>query len=156
MAKLRDEWQRLILDGEDAVVTQGVPASRIDEKQRLVVRYEVSDTAIQIRTGCEEEISARLEATHMAGFGFVRKEKYVVIDCTQVETMGRSPRTDIVIDESDHGNATDATKFPIVTDGKNRKTLHLYDESPYIRTKPISGRAVLHEATGPTIVEAGW
>ncbi len=154
--KLSTEWDRLITEGRDAVVAQGVPSERIDVERRVFLRYEGSDTALQVTAGSVEQITSRFEATHMARFGFVAKEKHLIIESIQVETIGRSLPVDIVITDDDCNSSNDPVTCPVVTGGKK------FNDTPFIRReslhadKPIPGPAVLLEATGTTVVEPGW
>ena len=162
------KWKQLETAGKQAVMEQNVKEEDIDIERSLFIRYEGSDTTLRIKAGNIEQIEKRFESTHMARFGFISKEKSLIIESIQVETIGRSRAIDFVIntdeeeeeeEEEEASGDQDGEKnntWPIVTGGNEYKhTLFLKRES-LKADKPINGPIVILESTGTTVVEPGW
>ena len=125
-----------------ALRSQGVEAPEI--LRRAALRYEGSDTALEVEVG--PDMAASFEKAHRARFGFL-SDSAIVLETAIVEAVGR-------------GEALRALAFPgsdrvsealATSDGEA-----LFDRSSLAAGTRILGPAVIVEQTATTIVEAGW
>ena len=73
----------------DEVIAQGIEANAIKIFPRLHLRYAGTDTPLLIDHGTLDEIRSNFEAAHRQRFGFIAKEKPIVIEAVSVEAVGK-------------------------------------------------------------------
>ena len=139
---LADVLDELAEEASDALRGQGVEAPEI--LRRAALRYEGSDTALEVEVG--SDMAASFEETHRARFGFL-SDSAIVVETAIVEAVGR-------------GEALRALAFPgservseafAKSDGEA-----LFERSSLAAGTRILGPAVIVEQTATTIVEPGW
>jgi 5-oxoprolinase (ATP-hydrolysing) len=147
-------WDRLEARGRSALIDQAVGEDRIGLVRRVALRYEGSDTALHVTDGDADEIVDRFESTHRARFGFVSREKDLIIESIQVEAVGSSLAVDLAGHGRDGGEPLLGV-HPTVMAGVSHET-PFHDRSALDPDTPIAGPAVLIEANATTVVEPGW
>ena len=126
-----------------ALRRQGVANPEI--RRRVALRYEGSDTALEVEAG--PDMSARFERAHRTRFGFL-SESAIVAETIIVEAVGR-------------GESLDSATVPasVVIEARDAVTdagRQLYDRGSLAANQIVGGPAVIVEQTATTIVEAGW
>lgn len=152
--ELEGDWERLLRAGIAEVEKQGVSRERIESVRRLFLRYEGSDTALQVLAGSLVEAVSRFEANHRSRFGFISPEKRLIIESIQVETIGRSVVVEFSQGYEDDGGGVKG-EWTTTMAGRKWKTPFI-NRSTLRPGSPIDGPAVLLERTGTTVVELGW
>ena len=149
---------KLQADGERAMRDQGVSTRHIRCRRRLHLRYRGSDTALLVDEADLQTLVAAFEHRHRRRFGFVSPGKPLVVESVQVEVIGEGePPLPADIDESaTHiGEAQTLASHRTVMAGEERLT-PFYQRERLPIDKPLSGPAVIVEATGTLLVEPGW
>ncbi|PSJ40392.1 hydantoinase B/oxoprolinase family protein [Allosphingosinicella deserti] len=80
----------LATEAEAALVAQGVAAEAIEIHRRAALRYDGSDSALEVAVGMAEEMRSDFEAAHKQRFGFLSPGNAVVIETAIVEAVGKS------------------------------------------------------------------
>src|SRR4051812_18914855 len=80
---LEDVLDALAAEAEAALKAQGV--ERVEFRRRAALRYEGSDTALEVEVG--EAMEAAFEAAHRTRFGFASPETPVVVETAIVEAV---------------------------------------------------------------------
>jgi 5-oxoprolinase (ATP-hydrolysing) len=138
------------------VASQGVAPSQIKVVVRTHLRYAGTDTPLEVVAGTIKKMQRDFEAAHKARFGFMDRDKEIVVEAVSVEAIGGGAKF------SERTTATSRTKLP----APRRKTKvfsrgKFQNASVYTRDqlKPghmINGPALLIEPNQTVVVEHGW
>jgi 5-oxoprolinase (ATP-hydrolysing) len=141
--------------GRERLIGEGVAPSTIESIDTVLLRYAGSDTALEVAYGSRDELQSTFEAIHKQRFGFIDRDKNLVVEALQAESVSRAdtrlrPSTH---ERPSHNKALD--RRPVVTDGETRETpFHQRDD--LAAAEAIDGPAVIIERTGTVVVEPGW
>ncbi|HEY1607197.1 MAG TPA: hydantoinase B/oxoprolinase family protein [Allosphingosinicella sp.] len=78
----------LAVEATEALRAQGV--EEVEIRRRAALRYEGSDTSLEVEAGAPEAMREAFEALHRTRFGFASPETAVVVEMAVVEAVGRS------------------------------------------------------------------
>ena len=146
--------------GRDELRRQLEPDAEIRCRRRLLVRYEGTDSPLQVDSGALEEIASRFEEAHRRRYGFVTPDRRLVVEAAIVEaTGGGADVADPVIPDDLPGRLDDgiprletATTF---TEGRRREA-PVVDRAEMRPGDRLTGPAIVIEPHGATVVEPGW
>ena len=126
------------------------------ETYRFVhLRYDGSDTALQVPYGPVAEMVAAYETSYRSRFGFTMPGKGVIAATISVETIGRTFDVEAMPQSvGDGGFAPRATVDAYM--GGASVAAPVYDRDAIPTGGRIDGPALIIEATATTIVEPGW
>ncbi|HEX8309552.1 MAG TPA: hydantoinase/oxoprolinase family protein, partial [Allosphingosinicella sp.] len=85
---LEEVLAELAREAEAALRGQGVEA--VELKRRAALRYEGSDSSLEVNAGKFEAMRAEFEEAHRLRFGFVSPETAVVVETAIVEAVGQN------------------------------------------------------------------
>jgi 5-oxoprolinase (ATP-hydrolysing) len=160
-AELIDELaaglEELAEAGQTEMRAQGIAEARLAVVRKLHLRYEGTDTAMEVDFGPLEEVVASFEAVHEQRYGFVMAGKGLTVEAISVEVIGQ---TDAVEDRSLEAGPRGAS-VPL------RKTVRMYvsgqwqetpvfDRGDLLPGDEIDGPAIVIEPTSTTVIEPGW
>ncbi|HTI48468.1 MAG TPA: hydantoinase B/oxoprolinase family protein [Casimicrobiaceae bacterium] len=158
LASLGAPFATLEAAARDEILAQGIDASRIEATRSVHVKYEGTDTTIELAVGRGAvELVARFEQRYRRQYGFLMPGKPLVIEAIGVEAVGRTHSA------SDERPAFSPRAAPLRPLKVNR--IHTggaaHDAAVYERTdlRPgdtVDGPAVIREANGTTVIEPGW
>ncbi len=151
-AKMLDDLAR---DAEAEVAAQGIAPESRTVLRKLMIRYDGSDTALEVPYGPLEQMTEAFEAAYRARFGFIMGGTGLVISAVAVEAVGRT------FDLPEVGAETDGAlpdPLAIIEAHMAGETLQtpVYDRGALKAGNRIPGPAVLREPIGTTVVEPGW
>ena len=168
-AGLQAARQRLATLTDAAVAevqAQGVPAARIRPVQRLLLRYQGTDTALAVAVEAGSSITslvAGFEAGYRQRFAFLMPGRALVIEAASVEAIGAA---ESVPDGAAPAAASpgDATPLAMVRmhcaldDGSTEawREAGLFQRAALPSGARVAGPAVITEANATTVVEPGW
>jgi len=138
------------------VVRQGVARKDVVVEIKVHLRYEATDTSLLIGVGEADQMLAAFEAAHRQQFGFVARERGIVIEAVSVEAIGV---TESLIDP-------EKEEQPI-SEPAAQATVDMYSEGatcevPLYKRENLKvgstlvGPAIITEHTGTVVVEEGW
>src|SRR3546814_679271 len=87
LTSLLDE---LAEDGSAALLGQGVSAEAIEIQRRAALRYDGSDSTLEVEVSEPQRMRAEFETLHRARFGFVAEETPLVIETAIAEAVGKT------------------------------------------------------------------
>ena len=138
------------------VASQGVAASQIRVIVRAHLRYAGTDTPLEVVAGLIRKMQSAFEAAHKARFGFMDRDKEIVVEAVSVEAIGGGAKF------SERATKASKAKLP----APRRKTRFFsrgkfQNAAIYTRDqlKPghaIKGPALLIEPNQTVVVEDGW
>jgi 5-oxoprolinase (ATP-hydrolysing) len=144
-------------DARAEMERQGVAADRVSAVRKAHVRYEGTDTALQIDYGKRADIIARFEDAHRQQFGFISPEKGHIVEALSVEVIGAGEVVeDPELEIGENVTAPDPlAKVELYSAGETH-TAPVYDREAMLPGCAVDGPAILREANATTIVEPGW
>jgi 5-oxoprolinase (ATP-hydrolysing) len=140
------------------VERQGVPSTRISAKRTLHLKYDGTDTTLEVAAVPSlAAIAAEFERRYSKQYGFLMPGKPLVIEAVAVEAIGRTQTPDDAAPAfGKRAGRLEALKTSrIYTGGAFRET-QVYDRADFRPGDAIAGPAVIREQNATTIVEPGW
>ena len=153
--RLIAELDALAVVAEDEVRGQDIADDRMETKRFVHLRYDGSDTQLEVPFGAVDTMVAAYEAAYRSRFGFVMPGKQVVAATVSVEAIGHT------FDLETQPMADMANALTPVDTVQTYASGQFADAPVYQRESiptgaKIDGPALIIEATGTTIVEPGW
>ena len=145
-----------------ALEAQGVEAVEIE--RRAALRYDGSDSSLEVEVGPFEAMRAAFEDAHRVRFGFVSPETAVVVETAIVEAVGSSspergggPPAKPVVEGAQRRSSGDAGPLHQPAAGPPpRSGEELYDRASLNTGQVIPGPALIIDPSATTVVEPGW
>ena len=152
------------------VEAQGIAARQIACHRTLHVKYEGTDTTLEIDFSLEPEVlTEQFETRYRKRYGFLMPNRALMIEALAVEAVGRSQS----VGESHRASGTDtenvsggesdrnaAAPIPLRTArlfaGGIWLDAPIYERDGLAPGVCIEGPAIIMEKTGTNVIEAGW
>lgn len=142
--------------GREELSHQGVSTRAMKIFAKAKLRYDGTDTALAVDFGSAQEMSSRFEEIHQRQFGFVSKDKALIIDTLFIEAVGNTssaedtpqPIAKLSVDQEQHVSK-------VFFQGEWWDTPVLHREALEFGHQ-ISGPVIIVEKNATTIVEPGW
>ena len=154
LLRLRGELDELAAAASDEVLRQKIAPDQIEIKHFVHLRYDGSDTSLQVPFGSVPEMVTAYEAAYSGRFGFVMSGKGVIAATISVEAIGHT------LDLESSLLTVTGEAVPVSTVkaymGGTFVTAPIYKRNRVPAGSRIDGPALVIEATGTTIVEPGW
>src|SRR5207342_324502 len=138
------------------VAGQGVPAGKIKVIVRAHVRYAGTDTPLVVEAGSLAKMKAAFEKAHKARFGFIDRDKQLVVEAVSVEAVAGEAKF------SERKHKTTKTKRPapvqrtqFFSNGKWRKAA-VYTRAQLSPGHKVKGPAIIIEPHQTIVLEDGW
>ena len=157
VSSLAVRYDALAQRGTEEVLKQGIEKHNITLQQRIHVRYEGTDSAVEVQRGERDSIRQAFEATHRQRYGFIMPEKPIMVEAISVETVGS---TEVHVEREFTTNDRTNLLQPV-----SRAQMYFsnafHEANVYLREdlQPgdrIDGPAIIIETTGTTVVEQDW
>ncbi|MBI1205595.1 MAG: 5-oxoprolinase [Rhodopseudomonas sp.] len=141
---------------KDEVAGQGVPAARIKVIQRAHIRYAGTDTALVVNAGPLPAMQRAFEKAHKARFGFIDRNKQLVIEAVSVEAIGGGAKfTEKAARRSSAALPKPARRTQFYSAGQWHKANVFTRDQLKIGAK-VKGAAIIIEPHQTIVVEPGW
>ncbi|MFL6862548.1 MAG: hydantoinase B/oxoprolinase family protein, partial [Allosphingosinicella sp.] len=150
------------LEGEAtaALKAQGVEEATI--RRRVALRYEGSDTALEVQVG--EGMEQAFEAAHRTRFGFASPETAGVVETAVVEAISSSPERgggpppEAVVEGAQRLDGGDAGPLHHASHGPPSRPGEepVLDRASLTAGQVIPGPALIIDPSATTVVEPGW
>ena len=131
-------------------------ADRLSLHKRVHLRYQGTDTALQVDLSDLDDMRAAFETTHKQRFGFIVEGRQLVAEAVSVEAVGTTEQ----VDDAELPAAEDTTAQPLqqvraYMDGAWRDT-PVFQREQLQPGQRIPGPAIICEPTATTVVEPEW
>jgi 5-oxoprolinase (ATP-hydrolysing) len=156
---LTAQAERLEAEARAALLAQSVPVARVEVHRRAALKYQGTDTALNVPFGGAAEMREAFEAAHLRRFGFVAPERPAVVEAIAVEVVaGAAADTGAAPPLGDESNA--AAPAPMAEArawmaGAARAT-PLYARATLKVGVRLEGPAIVSDASATTVIEPGW
>ena len=140
-------------EARSAVAAQGVAAGRTTARRRVALRYEGTDSPLEVAHGPVAETLATFEAAHRRRYGFASPGRPVTVETAVVEAVGAGDE----VPASPAPPAAGPLPEPV-----GESHIHgagpapIYDRAALGPGHRIAGPAIIVEPTATAVVEPGW
>ena len=155
LAELDRTLGAMAKDAHDELTGQDVAPERIEVLRKVHIRYDGSDTALEVPFGKRDTMVAAFEAAYRSRFGFLMGSKGVVASAVSVEGIGHTfdPEADQSGDATDAAAALETIRAYMAG---GMVDAPVFDRDRMAAGQKVKGPAVIIERTGTNIVEPGW
>jgi 5-oxoprolinase (ATP-hydrolysing) len=143
-------------DVKAEVAGQGVPVAKIKVIQRAHIRYAGTDTALVVNAGPLPVMQRAFEKAHKARFGFIDRNKQLVVEAVSVEAIGGGAKfSEKAARRSTSKLPSPAKRTQFYSDGAWHKA-NVYTRDQLKIGAKIKGAAIIIEPHQTIVVEPGW
>ena len=147
----------LVEEARAEVLEQGVAQDQLEVRIRALLRYQATDTSLEVDAGSQADMLTAFEQAHRQQFGFIVPDRPLVIEAVSVEAIGA---TEVVTDPENalvdpHGVPTAVDEVSLSSLGVTTK-VPLYRRDDLKPGHQVRGPAVITESIGTVVVEDGW
>ena len=156
LAAAAEQLDALAAAASAEVAEQGVAAAAIAVRRHIHVRYQGTDTALQVPFGALPDIQQAFEAGYRQRFAFLMQGRPLVIEAVSVEAVGAGER------HAAAAASEPAQAYAATPDAQVRMHSGAWlDAGLFVRAslRPgavIAGPAVIAEQNATTVIEPGW
>jgi 5-oxoprolinase (ATP-hydrolysing) len=143
-------------DVKTEVAGQGVPAAKIKVIQRAHIRYAGTDTALVVNAGPLPAMQRAFEKAHKARFGFIDRNKELVVEAVSVEAIGGGAKfSEKTARRVGAKLPQPAKRTQFYSDGAWHKA-NVYTRDQLKIGAKVKGAAIIIEPHQTIVVEPGW
>ncbi|MEL6322280.1 MAG: hydantoinase/oxoprolinase family protein, partial [Cyanobacteria bacterium J06626_14] len=149
------ELEQLARASQAEVTAQGVSDDRIRLRQALHLRYDGTDSSLDVPFDSLDAMRAAFEDSYQQRYGFVMQGKPLVISMASVEAIGSMPlpsESSVKLEQRTHQAIA---TVQVYTAEAWHDTSVYYRESILPNTS-IIGPAIIIDSTGTNVIEPGW
>ncbi|WP_394729192.1 hydantoinase B/oxoprolinase family protein [Altererythrobacter sp. GH1-8] len=154
--RVHEECERLRNSNIHDLEAQGVDIEEVTHNALGLLRYQGTETSIEVPLADAATMRAQFEASHARAFGFVAPEKVVLFDTLIVQSESAAP-----------AERNTAPVPPATADPTPLATRAIYAQGSWHNASvygaqalapgcAITGPAILIEPTGTNVIECGW
>ncbi|MFK5926685.1 MAG: hydantoinase B/oxoprolinase family protein [Desulfuromusa sp.] len=154
---IQDAAAGMIDEVRKEVISQGVAQENIVVRVKAHLRYESTDTFLEIEAESFDEMLHSFETAHRQQFGFVVSERPLIIEAVSVEGIGETEQVidpEMAIEQQGVTPAID-DRVTLYTAGATT-AVPLYKRERLLPGQVFPGPAIITEDIGTVIVEDGW
>jgi 5-oxoprolinase (ATP-hydrolysing) len=157
MEHLASAFTELEAAGRRELATQAVAAERTQIVQRLSLKYQGTDSTLEVRREDLDAMQAEFERSYRTRFGFLMGGRGLVVESISVECIGTSERgtEEPATFAPRHGGLAPLAVHPAFIADRWWQT-PFFDRDALRPGDLIDGPAVLREASATTVIEPGW
>ncbi|MEL7429814.1 MAG: hydantoinase B/oxoprolinase family protein, partial [Pseudomonadota bacterium] len=145
----------LASETRDELLKQGVAEQDTHIQATVHLKYQGTDTAIEVPFGSSHDMGERFEILHKEQFGFLMTETPLVLELLEVEASGGGAGNLEVPLRAATENAAPIRTTQFYSGGAWRDAL-VYQRDTLAPGNTVSGPAIIVEEIGTIIVEPGW
>ena len=148
--------EHLAQAAQQAVASQGVHPTRITIQRRLHLRYEGSDTALEVQAGSPAAMVEEFRRHHQQRYGFLMDNKPLIIATAAVEAVGHAhPLPKAASTPKTSQPAAPVNSVVMVLSG-HAHMVPVYERATLQSGDVLPGPALISETVATTMVEPGW
>jgi len=153
------------LAGEAAAALRAQGVGQIELKRRAALRYEGSDSSLEVEAGPYAAMREQFEQAHRTRFGFAAPETEVVVETAVVEGVGRSGSSEnpfvsreveTPVRAQPRTGLGSARQGPSTSLGANGSEGPVLDRASLVAGQVIPGPALIVDPSATTVIEPGW
>lgn len=155
-ARLEKVMSNLESKATDEVAVQHIERQSIRTYCKARLRYEGSDVPLVVDWGSLDQLVARFQHAHRMRYGFHAPDRALVVESLLVEAAGSAGiAAEPVLARRRGGPPAPLEHVTMFSRGRPEAT-PVYERAQLEPGDSIAGPAIIVEATGTNVVEAGW
>ena len=144
---------------------QGTDGAVIQVTRRVQLRYDGTDTPVQVRLGTAKEMAEAFERAYRTRFSFLMADKPIVVEAVSVEATaaapdgcGNQPPIAVSLPQPSGPASPPASPHEHVRmfAAGEWLTVPLFQRAALQRGQAVNGPAIIAEDLATTVVEPGW
>ena len=144
-------------DAAREVTSQGIDEDALQTLKRAHLRYEGTDSSIEVTVADAKAMQEEFETLHRQRFGFVPEGRGLVIEALTVEVIGVTESTiDPELNDPKRTEPVPILATVKMYSGSERHDTPVYHRGDFLSGDVVNGPAIISEDTGTTVVEPGW
>ena len=156
LADLATPFAELVSEARDALLSQGVPAADISIERRVALKYEGTDSTLQLPVASEAgELTAAFLEQYRVRYGFLMPERRLVIESISAEAVGKTHESWAKAQPTPN-RPTMAPTTRRVFFGDQWYDTPFFDRDALQPNETITGPAVIRERNTTTVIDPGW
>jgi 5-oxoprolinase (ATP-hydrolysing) len=153
MPRLHEVADKLAATTTGELRDQGVPADRLRVTRRVHLRYDGTDTVVQVTLADLDAMTGEFESGYQRTYSFLM-ERPLVVEAVSVEATGLTEQPDLS-HAAIAGEPGDPGTVRLYT-GDAWRDAPLYERERMRPGESVTGPAIIAEANATTVVEPGW
>jgi 5-oxoprolinase (ATP-hydrolysing) len=154
---LEEALERLARAAREELESQSVAPERIRVVRRLHLRYEGTDTTLQVGYAGVEDMVAQFEREYSKRYSFLMHGRGLVAESASAEAIGAPEAPDEASGARTGGPPTpEPTQWVTVHTGGRRHRAPVFLRDRLVPGQRIAGPAIVAENNATTVVEPGW
>ncbi|NDL57669.1 hydantoinase B/oxoprolinase family protein [Phytoactinopolyspora mesophila] len=164
MDRLRDVVSALEESARDELTAEDVPGDRIRVTARAHLRYDGTDTAVQVELAEPDAMVAEFEETYRRMYAFLM-ERPLIVEAVSVEAVGLTPQVELGVGARDLVPAQGSLRVTPQSPGASSVRLYrgggrvdapLFQRDQLTSGDHVNGPAIIAEANATTVIDDGW
>ena len=155
MAEIESIREGLLAQGSQALLQQGATAAQLESVCRVHCRYFGSDTSLPLVLTDYSNMVTDFEHQHHQSFGFIARDKFLVVESVEVEVIARNPLPAMAAPSNKNSRLVAMDNRPVVMGGAEHM-VPFYARDALPADSWINGPAIIVEQTGTIVIEPGW
>lgn len=149
LEQLSDQCRQALLD-------QGMAADSIRLSQRVHLRYSGTDSPLVVAFDSLAAMVEEFEMLHRRSYGFVMADRGLIVETAAVEAVASAGTLDNTnLSRTNRNSSTAVATVSVYSKGRWYPT-PVYRRETLPADVSIPGPALIVEATGTNVIEAGW
>jgi len=157
LRRLDKTYAQLALNAAAEIASQGVRADQIRIERRLALKYQGTDSTLDLLLADLGEMKTDFERQYRARYGFLMPDRALTIESITLEAVGVTERTDerAAVFTPREADPAPLAVHAMYSEGAWRDT-PFFEREALRPGDSIDGPAVICESNATTIVEPGW
>ncbi|HEY9079425.1 hydantoinase B/oxoprolinase family protein [Magnetovibrio sp.] len=156
-ASLRTVLNDLGREARGELIAQDIAAERIEVREKVLLRYAGTDTALEIAFAPLAEVMRAFEDAHLRRFGFVQPGRGLIVEACAVEAVGRDRDE---VDQAWIPSVRMGELKPLdtvqLTSGGASHDAPVWDIASLRPGDVLKGPAIVRDVNSTVVVEPGW
>lgn len=148
--------RELTMAGEADMGAQGVSTLHMRAEPRVHIKYQGSDSVIEVDYGSRRDMAASFDTLYRRRFAFTMPHTPLVVESVLVEMIGTSDGADAEVAPPSAQTSGDSVRTVDVYMAGTRRRTPVYDRSALSINQAVPGPAIIFDASSTTVVESGW
>jgi 5-oxoprolinase (ATP-hydrolysing) len=147
-------FAELDADARAQLRAEGVPEDRISATEKVLLKYDGTDTSLAVPRGPVGPMVEEFEQTYRRRFAFLMPDRRLVVAAVSVELIGATAgHRDVAVPAPGTGDTT--AVVPMFVDGAWRD-VDLFRRDDLRPGQRVPGPALVVDGNSTTVVEQGW
>ena len=156
MADLDALYAELAADGTAELDRQGIAGDAVTVRRRAHIRYDGTDSPLEVDYGPLDALVANFEAAHKQRYGFVVPDKALVVEAVSVEAIGATEAVGDPVVAAEAGDLPPPLATVETYMAGESRDAPVHDRDGLAPGHAIDGPAIIVEANSTTVIEPGW